>query len=122
MAQQQPAQAPGPETGKLRGVPPDIFTGNRALSKTFKQQFDMYKSMNDNHEIMLTPYYHTVQALSLIKGPLVDDWVADQIADLNDKVTRQNNPVPRHQEQLWNDFIAEFNTAFTDTTKRQTAQ
>ena len=47
--------------------------------------------MNDNHEIMMTPYYHVMQALSLIKGPAVDDWVGDRMRDLVDKVTRANN-------------------------------
>jgi hypothetical protein len=33
-------------------------------------------------------------ALSLIKGPLVEDWAADQVELLEQKVTRQVNPLP----------------------------
>ena len=77
--------------------------------------------MNDNHEIMMTPYYRVMQALSLIKGPAVDDWVGDQMNDLVNKVTRQNNPIGRDQEELWTAFETAFDSAFTDTTKQQQA-
>jgi hypothetical protein len=118
MATQQPAA----QTGRLRGKAPDIFHGDRSKSETFKQQFKVYQGINDNHEVMQNPYYRTMQALSLIKGPLVNDWVDDQITDLMEKVSRQQNPIPRTEPALWTDFMAAFNAAFTDTTKRQKAQ
>jgi hypothetical protein len=73
------AQQPAAQTGRLRGEAPDIFHGDRSKSETFKQQFKVYQGINDNHEVMQNPYYRTMQALSLIKGPLVNDWVDDQI-------------------------------------------
>jgi hypothetical protein len=36
-----------------------------------------------------------------------------------EKVSRQPNPIPRTEPALWTDFMATFNAAFTDTTKRQ---
>jgi hypothetical protein len=116
------AQQPAAQTGRLRGEAPDIFHGDRSKSETFKQQFKVYQGINDNHEVMQNPYYRTMQALSLIKGPLVNDWVDDQITDLMEKVSRQQNPIPRTEPALWTDFMAAFNAAFTDTTKRQKAQ
>jgi hypothetical protein len=56
--------------------------------------------MNPNNEIMATPYYHVMQHLSQIKGPLVDDWKDDQIQDLVDKTTRTQNPIARRDEDL----------------------
>jgi hypothetical protein len=58
-------------------------------------QFNAYMYMNENHEVMQTPYLRTLFALTLIKGPLVDDWSQDQIEDLRNKVTRANNPIGR---------------------------
>jgi hypothetical protein len=78
--------------------------------------------MNPNNEIMRTPYYHVMQHLSLIKGPLVNDWKADQISELVEKTTRPVNPIGYDENALWNEYIQAFNNAFTDTTKKQKAQ
>ena len=69
--------APQHLTGKLRGTEPDIFYGNRSKSEVFKQQFTMFQRLNDQYKVMEIPYYHTMQALSLIKGPMVNNWAAD---------------------------------------------
>ena len=123
MAAQAPAApaAPAQQTGKLRGETPDIFTGTRKKSETFIRQFNLHLGLNDNHEIMRTPYLRTMYALSLIKGPLVNDWVNDQVTELREKVTRANNPIGRDEEALWNAFEANFTRAFTDTAKAQNA-
>jgi hypothetical protein len=81
------APAPAPQTGHLQGQQPDDLTGDRALMRKFKQQFKVYWNLNDNHEVMQVPYYHIMQALSLIKGPLVDDWKDDQIDSLIEKTS-----------------------------------
>jgi hypothetical protein len=57
--------------------------------------------------------------LSYIKGPNVDDWVAEQVDALNEKTTRAQNCLDRTDEVLWNDFNTAFTTAFTDTAKEQ---
>jgi Retrotransposon gag protein len=56
-------------------------------------------------------------ALSLIRGPKVDDWVDDQLKDLELKV----HTTPRSDETLWTDFEMAFADAFTDTAKREDA-
>jgi len=71
--------APAPQTGRLRGIEPDIFNEDRKKVDIWKQQFETYWVLNDNHEVMTLPYYHTATALSLIRGPLINNWVSDQI-------------------------------------------
>ena len=58
-------------------------------------------------------------ALNRIKGPLVNDWVAQQTDALHDKTTRTVKAIGRDQDQLWNDFSTDFVSAFTDTAKTQ---
>ena len=87
------AQAPQPVTGALTGKEPAIFNGDRSLSDKFMREFNMYKSMNDTHIMMVNPYKRVVLALSLMQGPNIKDWVDTQLNDLNDKVTRAQNPI-----------------------------
>jgi hypothetical protein len=94
------AQQPILLTGKLKGEPPEVFDEDQTKSKAYKQQFCVYRYMNPNHKIMATPYYHVMQHLSRIKGPLVDDWKDNQIQDLIDKTTQAQNPVACNNEDL----------------------
>jgi hypothetical protein len=77
--------------------------------------------MNPNYKIMHTLYYCVMQHLALIKGPLVNDWKNNQIQDLIDKTTRAQNPVAYSDEDLWMDYMAVFDAAFTNTTRQQMA-
>jgi Retrotransposon gag protein len=113
--------APHYLTGKLRGTELDIFYSDRSKSEVFKQQFTTFQKLNDRHEVMEIPYYHTMQALSLMKGPMVNDWAADQVQILRDRVNHPTNPVGQDQEVHWIEFERAFDTAFTDTTKQQNA-
>jgi hypothetical protein len=58
-------------------------------------------------------------ALSLIKGPLVNNWANDQVTELHNKVTCAQNPIGCDREVLWTEFSAAFTTAFTDTARAQ---
>jgi hypothetical protein len=95
--------AAAPATTCLRGKEPDIFNGDRTKSETFKQQFRLYKELNQNNEVMNVPHYRVAYALTFIKGPLVQDWVQDQIDNLVDKDhtrrtshrTRSGSPMDR---------------------------
>ena len=92
------------------------------MAEAFKQQFEVYRYMSPNNEVMPTPHYRVMQHLSLIKGPLVDDWKADQIANLVEKTTCANNPIGHDKNVLWTEYETAFNNTFTDTTKKQKAQ
>jgi hypothetical protein len=66
----------------LQGTAPTIFTGKRSLSETFMRDFKIYKIMNPLANVMKQPYARVATALSLIRGPKVDDWVGEQLKEL----------------------------------------
>jgi hypothetical protein len=63
-----------------------IFASDRSLSDTFMHDFKIYKIMNPLADVMKQPYTCVATALSLIQGPKVDDWVDEQLTDLELKV------------------------------------
>ena len=71
---------------------------------------------------MQNAYLRNVLCLSFIKGPRVDDWVADQLGSLNDKVKCTQNPIAKDNEDFWTEFQTAFDNTFTDTTQQQKAQ
>jgi len=113
--------APVTTTDKLRGSAPDTFKGNRRHSELFLHQFNLYWGLNENHEVMQIPYFCTMYALSLMRGPNIDDWVNDQVLSIRESTTRAQNPIDRNDPQLWNNFNTAFTNAYTDTAKKQTA-
>jgi hypothetical protein len=48
-------------------------------------------------------------ALTFIKGPFVEDWFADQVEALKEKVTRQVNTMLMTNNALWTEFMTAFN-------------
>jgi hypothetical protein len=70
----------------LQGTAPTIFAGDRSLSNTFMRDFKIYKIMNPLTDVMKQPYAWVTTALSLIRGPKVDDWVNEQLNNLEVKV------------------------------------
>jgi len=85
------------------------------------QQFDIYWGLNNNHEVISSPYLRAIYFLSLIKGPLVNDWVNDQVTDLRDKVVHTVNPIAQTEDILWNDVRDAFIAAYADTARAQNA-
>jgi Retrotransposon gag protein len=73
--------------------------------------------MNPLADIMKQPYACVAMALSLIHGPKVDDWVDEQLNNLELKI----RTTPRSDETLWTEFEAAFTNAFTDTAKKEDA-
>ena len=74
-------------TGKLNGNTPTVFTGDRDKSEKFLREFDLYWEMNDDHPVMTSPFKRVIAALAFIRGPMVDDWVQDQVTTLRQKLT-----------------------------------
>jgi len=71
-------------TDKLHDITPNNFNGDRRKSQQFLQEFNLLWGLNKNHEIMIVPYYRAIYALSLIRGPNVDDWINDQVLKLKE--------------------------------------
>ena len=55
-----------PTNGCLTGMPPKIFTGERATSTKFLQQFEMYRAINEDVSIMQEPAKRVITFLSYI--------------------------------------------------------
>jgi Retrotransposon gag protein/Zinc knuckle len=101
----------------LQGTTPMIFTREQSLSDTFMCDPKIYKIMNPLADVMKQPYARIATALSLIWGPKVDDWVDEQLKDLELKVCT----TPQSDETLWTKFEAAFTSAFTDTARKEDA-
>jgi hypothetical protein len=112
---------PPPTSGALRGTAPAIFNGNRADSKTFLSQFRCFKMLNKDNDIMKTLFYRVLTALSYIRGENVDDWVASQDLGLETKTTRTTNPLRYDDKVLWMEFVTDFETTWSDTAAKETA-
>jgi hypothetical protein len=106
---------------RLVGNTPDVFNGDRTKAEDFKLQFQLHQTLNSTNQIMTEPYKRTCYALSLIKGPIVKDWVKDQVNTLNNKITCTVDQVERDEDQLWDEYATAFDAAFTNTTKKQQA-
>jgi hypothetical protein len=115
------AQPAAQETGHLQGEVSEYFNGDHRQANLFKHQFNIYKRLNANHEIMTPPYFHAMQFLSLIRGPVVKDWVSDQVQILMDRATQAQNPITHREAVHWTELEITFNATFTDTAKQQNA-
>ena len=95
---------------------PTVFDGDCSKSDQFLWEFRILMLSNCGHHAMATPLDRIGVALSYIRGKKVDDWVE---LTLN-KVDRalQQGVLPMH-EALWEMFLRDFQSAFTDTTKTQ---
>jgi len=109
-------------TDKLHSITPSNFNGDRRKSQQFLQEVNLLWGLNENHEIMTVPYYRAMYALSLMRGPNIDNWVNDQVLKLKERNTRQQNPIDRTNVHHWDNFNNTFTVAFTDTALEQIAQ
>ena len=83
---------------------------------------------NINTEVIINPFQRVAMALSYIKGPHVDDWVAQKAKKMVDWVygrPHDNLPIlPTHRADdkvLWNDFITNFKSAYADMASEEQA-
>jgi hypothetical protein len=120
--QQAPAGAPGPAplTNGLRGIVSDKFDGDRTKTNTFLWEFDILWNMNKDNEMFQSPYLRINLALSLIRGPNVNNWIQAQIEELCRRLA-PGGGFTQDQEALWTNFRNTLTTAFTNTTERQRA-
>ena len=96
---------------------PAIFNGDWRYSDQFLRQFQLYRNANHKNDAIKEPFRCTNIALSLIRGPNVEDWVKMQLNYLE----HQASMVEYISEDIWDDFEADFRAAFTDTTKQAQA-
>jgi hypothetical protein len=119
--QQQQQQQAAAATDKMRGTPPAIYNGDRRNSEQFLRDFNVFWGLNENHEIFTVPYFRAMYALSLMRGPHVNDWANAQVQKLRDNANHATAPIPRNDNRHWDTFNREFTDAYTDTAKEQNA-
>ena len=83
---------------------------------------------NINAEVMMNPFQRVAVALSYIKGPRDDDWVAQEAKKTVDRVYGRPHDIPpippthrADDEVLWNNFITDFESAYADTASEEQA-
>ena len=93
-----------------------MFDGDRSKSDQFLREFHILMLLNHGHHAMATPLDRIGVALSYIRGKKVDDWVELTLNKVD--CALQQGVLPTH-EALWEMFLRDFQSAFTDTTKTQ---
>ena len=114
--------------GALKGHAPKIFNRNQQKMTKFVCEFNLWRMCNINAEVMTNPFQWVAVALSYIKGPHVNDWVAQEAKKMVDRVYRRphnNPPIPltHHADDkvLWNDFITNFKSMYMDAASEEQA-
>ena len=95
-----------------------IFDSDRSQSDKFLREFRIFRLSNRNNASMNVPLDHIGIAASCIHGKNVDDWVEYMMNKIDMALAQGVLP---EQEDLWDMFVRDFRLAFTDTTKKQTA-
>ena len=106
------ATATPTSNGKLAGLPPTVFTGDRTKSDKFLKEFKQWRLLNRDHNEMKQPYNCVLMALTYIKGPRVDDW---QEARLEELTSTNLHP---DDKALWTNCEQKFKDTYTDSNKK----
>jgi hypothetical protein len=112
----------------MKGVPPEIFNGDRSQMANFMLQFQIWWMVNNRAEAMINPFQRITLCLSFIRGKGVDKWVEEKINQLQWAVVGDPTAMPpispTHldtDERLWNAFRADFRSTFQDIAAEENA-
>ena len=99
------------------GQLPPIFDEDRTKSEAFLDALKAYFCLN--HQVPTFNSYLTkiALALTLIQGPLVQEWTRTIGDWLNDR-----DPLREDKRNTWDQFTHQFMVSFTDTQKDQRAR
>ena len=99
------------------GQLPPIFDGDRTKSEAFLDALKAYFRLN--HQVPAFNSYLTriALALTLIQGPLVQEWTRTLGDWLDDR-----DPLREDEKNTWDQFTHQFMASFTDTQKDQRAR
>jgi len=98
--------------GKL----PAIFDGNRSKSEGFLDELRRYFLLNHQVPALRSYLTRVALALTLIQGPLVEEWAQNSTDWLEWMTPLDDKP------DTWRQFAQQFITTFTDTQKDQRAR
>ena len=105
---------PVPADIKAMGNLPRTFKGDQDKARAFMNDFLLYIVANRGVPRFESPLHHIALALTLIKGPRVNQWVGDITTWLTGR-----DPVNDNVEAAWDHFAHKFNEQFTDHTQVQ---
>jgi hypothetical protein len=110
----------------MKGQPPTIFDGTRSKTTQFMIEFQLWWMINNQAEVMTNPSSRIALCLSFIRGPKVDNWVTEKINQLRRAVLGDpaQGIAATHlptDEDLWNNFGADFRSTFEDTASEENA-
>src|SRR5882757_2320800 len=108
--------------GSLKGKVPETFDGDRTKTQEFINSFALFFMTNEENSHMKNPYKRCTYFLGLFSGEKVDDWVEDQTEILQNKTSRNSDPISKTDETLWTDLLAAFHGAFAHTGKVEEAR
>jgi hypothetical protein len=105
--------------GRLEGIPPKTYDGDRAQTHYFFTQFKRFALMNRDAKLIKDPVSRCAYFLSLIDGPRVKGWVQRQLNWL-DKVEERDEVLPWNMN-AWDILQREFKKAFVDYAEHERA-
>ena len=106
----------GGANGGLKGNMPTVFDGDCSKSDQFLWEFRILMLSNCGHHAMAMLLDCIGVALSYIRSKKVDDWVELTLNKVNHALQQGVHPM---HEALWEMFLRDFQSAFTNTTKMQ---
>jgi len=107
-----------PSNGALKGNPPPIFNGDRSTTRRFINNFDLWKALNHQNNIMRKPFSRVVTLLTYMDGTQVDAWKEEQMHKLQ---AAMDDGALEMDEDLWDSFIERFKLAFTNQNQKEEA-
>jgi hypothetical protein len=112
-------ETPNDNGGSFRGKAPEIFNGDRTKSKAFISDMTIYMKVNRRNTDIKNPFTRIFIA-SFIKGPSVVNWVEAQFRRAEENLTyiAGGNEM---DEDLWKDFIEQFEQAYVSSTAKEDA-
>jgi len=105
--------------GGLRGKAPEIFNGDRTKSKAFISDLRIYFQINRKKAEVKNTFSRVLLALSFIKGPNVVNWVETQMDQVEEELASSGGD--KEDEDLWQDFLTRFKSAYLSTTQKEDA-
>jgi hypothetical protein len=104
--------------GGLRGKAPELFDGDRAKSKAFISDIQIYFRINRNKFDVKNAYSRVLLALSFIKGLNVVNWVSTQFDQLDEDLVNICGG-DEEDEDLWKEFEKRFKRAYISSTAKE---
>jgi hypothetical protein len=94
-----------------------VFDGDHSKADKFLREFKAYLRANSAVAGFNSPFHMITMALTLIKGPLVDNWAKD----MGEWLDTLNMPADNILA-LWDEFKVEFRSQYQDFQRAQKAK